>query len=464
MAMRTELVVVGAGPAGLAAAATAAELGLRVALVDAGERLGGQYFRHDASGESTNRDWPTYLQLEQRIAAQQSRGQLTYLSRSAVWSVSDDSELISLRIRKGERDEAGVEIVTPRLILATGARDRALAFEGWDAPGSITVGGLQSLVKGNHVVAGQRVVIAGTGPFLLATAADVLKAGGSVVAVVEAHSFTGLSANPAALIAGRHKILQAIELLGALRRGNVRLLDRSTIDAALRNDNGSVRSVTVRTPRGNVCIDCDVIATGWGFEPNVELAINLGLATQVGLDGALSVEVDANQCTSNSRIWVAGELAGVAGSEVAVAEGEIAGSAAASAVGRRAADTTEARKVRSRGRRFAKYLLAAYSIPEGWTRSVPNQTTICRCEEVTVGEVRAAIDDFGAEDPRAVKLFTRVGMGWCQGRMCAANCADVIRDCTGVEADAASLASANKRTIAQPISLGTLAEWENHSH
>lgn len=459
--MKTELVVIGAGPAGLSAAAAAAERGVRVVLVDAGERLGGQYFRHDGSGESHNRDWATYQHLAQRIAAQQSRGNLSYLSRSAVWSISDDGESFTVRIRKGERDEAAIEVIAPRMILATGAHDRALAFDGWDAPGSITVGGLQSLVKGNNLVAGQRVVIAGTGPFLLATAADVLKAGGTVVAVLEAHSFTALAANPAAMIAGRHKISQAIELLGALRRGNVRLIDRATIDAALRNDNGAVRAVSVRTNKGIIGIECDVVATGWGFEPNVELAVNLGLSTKVGIDGSLNVTVDGNQQTSNDRVWAAGELAGIAGSDVALAEGEIAGAAAADSVGRRGADTDDARRTRARGRRFAKYLLSAYSIPAGWTKQLPNHTTLCRCEEVTVGEVRAAIDEFGASDPRAVKLFTRVGMGWCQGRMCAANCADVIRDCAGVETDAAALAAANKRVIAQPITLGTLAEWDS---
>lgn len=463
--MRTELLVIGAGPAGMAAAAAAAEAGVRVVLVDSGDRLGGQYFRHTADGASPNRDGAQYEQLAQRINAQQSRGNLTYLSRCAVWSLSDESKHFVARLRKGERASDGIEVVASHLVLATGAHDRTLAFEGWDAPGSMTVGGLQSLIKGQGLVAGKRIVIAGTGPFLLATAADVLKYGGNVVAVVEAHSFTALSTNPAALLAGRHKIAQAVELLGALRRAKTNMIDHATVDAAMRADDGSVRGVTVRTRRGVLGIECDVIATGWGFEPNVELAVGLGLVTHITTaDGSVTVRVDDDQNSSHPRVWVAGEIAGVAGSDVAMAEGEIAGNSVAQSLGLTAASTASARHIRKRGRKFAHYLLRTYSIPRNWTRALPHQTTLCRCEEVSVGEVRKVIDEFGATDARAVKLFARVGMGWCQGRMCATNCADLIFDCTEQSTYISTAAAAHKRTIAAPIPLSMLADWDSESH
>ena len=462
--MRTELLVVGAGPAGMAAAAAAAEGGVRVVLVDSGDRPGGQYFRHTADGASPNRDWAQYELLAQRINAQQSRGNLTYLSRCAVWSLSDEGEHFVARLRKGERTSDGIEVVASHVVLATGAHDVALAFDGWDAPGSMTVGGLQSLIKGQGLVAGKRIVIAGTGPFLLATAADVLKYGGNVVAVVEAHSFTALSTNPFALLAGRHKIAQAVELLGALRRAKTQMIDHATVDAALRSEDGSVCGVTVRTRRGSVEIDCDVIATGWGFEPNVELAVGLGLETFIPRgSGRVAVRVDDNQTSSHPRVWVAGELAGVAGSDVAIAEGEIAGNAAAQSLGRPEVSTTSARHIRKRGRKFAEYLLWTYSVPPWWTRTLPDQTMLCRCEEVTVGEVRRVIEEYGAADSRAVKLFARVGMGWCQGRMCATNCADLIFDCTEVS-NISTAAAAQKRTIASPIPLSMLAEWDSETH
>lgn len=462
--MRTELLVIGAGPAGMAAAASAAEAGVRVVLVDSGDRLGGQYFRHTAEGKSPNKDWQHYERLAQRISAQQARGSLTYLSRCAVWSLSEDGEQFVARLRKGERSSDGVEVIASHLVLATGAHDRALAFDGWDAPGSMTVGGLQSLIKGQGLVAGKRIVIAGTGPFLLATAADVIKHGGNVVAVVEANSFTALSTNPGALLAGRHKISQAVELLGSLRRAKTRMLDHATIDAAMRANDGSVRGVTVRTRRGVVGIECDVIATGWGFEPNVELAVGLGLTTRCAFDGSVTVVVDDEQTSSHPRVWVAGEIAGVAGSDVAMAEGEIAGNAASRSLGRAGASTVDARKIRKRGRKFAHYLFFAYRIPPGWTRQLPAHTMLCRCEEVTVGAVREVIEEFGATDSRAVKLFARVGMGWCQGRMCAANCSDLIFDCTEGSTYSAGAAAAHKRTIAAPIPLSMLADWDSESH
>lgn len=463
--MRSEIVVIGAGPAGMAAAANAAELGARVIVVDAGEHFGGQYFRNHGEdhADASRRDWDKYVGLSQRLAAQQQRGMLTYLSRSSVWSVSETDGEFVLRVRKGERDESGIELHAARLILATGAHDRALAFDGWDAPGSITVGGLQATLKGSGVVAGKRIVIAGTGPFLLATAADVVKAGGTVVAVVEAQSFTALSSRPSALIAGRHKIGQAIELLGTLRRAKVRMIDHATVLTGNRNDAGAIRSATIATRRGQLDIECDVLATGWGFEPNVELAVSLGLDMELGANDALSVVVDENQRTSHARVWVAGEIVGIAGSDVALAEGAIAGVSAAVDLGRPTPDTAMYRRERERGRTFAKYLNEAYPIPADWARALPDSTTLCRCEEVTVGDVRAAIDEFGAEDVRAVKLFSRVGMGWCQGRMCAANCADVIRCETGVGSTTASVTAANKRTIAQPVTLGMVADWDAES-
>lgn len=461
--MRSDIVVVGAGPAGMAAAAHAAECGARVVLVDAGERLGGQYFRHDVTGTSHNKDWPTLVALAQRISAQQQRGTLTYLSRSAVWSVSESSNEFILRVRKGERDDSGIELHCSRIILATGARDRALAFDGWDAPGSLTVGGLQATLKGNGVLAGSRVVIAGTGPFLLATAADVIKSGGTVVAVVEAQSFTALSSRPGALIAGRHKISQAIELLGTIRRAKAQMIDHGRVLQGLRDDSGAIRGAVIATRRGNIELQCDVLATGWGFEPNVELAVALGLETSLGANDALCVTVDADQRSSHQRVWVAGEVAGVAGSDVALAEGAIAGVCAAADSGRPSVDTAAFRKQRARGRRFADYLNSTYRIPRDWAGSATPTTMLCRCEEVTVGDVREAIEELGAEDVRAVKLFSRVGMGWCQGRMCAANCADVIRDATGIDQTLGSAIAANKRTIAQPITLGLLADWEHEA-
>ncbi|MEY2634587.1 MAG: hypothetical protein RIS75_527, partial [Actinomycetota bacterium] len=168
--MHAELIVVGGGPAGLAAAVTAAQAGMRVALIDSGDNLGGQYFRHSQSSSEVEHPdgWEAFKDLTQQFERARDESGLTYLSRTAVWSISDINGEFVVRARKGERHPEPIELCAERLILATGAHDRALPFEGWQLPGSMTIGGAQSLLKGSGTIAGKAIVIAGTGPFLLA--------------------------------------------------------------------------------------------------------------------------------------------------------------------------------------------------------------------------------------------------------------------------------------------------------
>ena len=461
--MIADVVVIGGGPAGVAAAVAIAESGTRVVLIDGGDRLGGQYFRHPHNGTEKLAKvigGSDFVQLMQRFTAQRQRTMATYLSRSVVWSVSDNGETFTLRIRKGERDRQAIEIVAKNLVIAAGAYDRALPFNGWTLPGSMTLGAAQSMVKGNGVLPGTSIVVAGTGPFLLATAVSLIEAGAHVSTLVERNRIAAMSRYPRALIAGRDKLTQAVRYLAILKKSRVNIFENAQVAAAHSQHGDRINSVSIATERGTVKVDADTVATGWGFTPNLDLPIALGVATKLGVDGVLSVTVDDNQKTSHPRIWAAGETTGIAGVDAALVEGEIAGNAVVSALGGRAVDTSKLKSSRRRLHTFASYLPIAYPVPQEWPLSVDDDVMVCRCEEVTAGEIRQAADLHGASNPRLAKLFTRAGMGWCQGRMCAQACSDIIESATGASATVDSTAAAHKRIIATPITLGTLAEWD----
>jgi NAD(P)H-nitrite reductase large subunit len=267
-----------------------------------------------------------------------------------------------------------------------------------------------------------------------------------------------MSKYPRAVIAARGKLFQAINYLATLRKARVKLISNAHVVKA-HSTHGSVSSVDVQTSRGIKNIHCDTVATGWGFIPQLELATALGLATRQSADGVLVVDVDDNQISSNPRLWAVGETTGVAGSDVALAEGFIAGSSAAQSAGHNSIDVSRWKTLRNRLHTFANYLPLAYPIPAKWPAEISDSTMLCRCEEVTAGDVRQAIVEFGAEDARSAKLFSRVGMGWCQGRMCSRACSDVIAYELGQSVTDSELSGSAKRPIATPITLGMLADW-----
>jgi D-hydroxyproline dehydrogenase subunit alpha len=222
---------------------------------------------------------------------------------------------------------------------------------------------------------------------------------------------------------------------------------------------GNVRDHTRRR------LAVDVLAIGYGFSTQSELPLQAGCALSATSDGTLAVSTDSTQRTSNPRVYAAGETTGIGGAQLAVAEGIVAGVSAARAAGHSPAnptrsdaarsDATLAAALRSRDRlrRFAAAMHAVYPVPRFWLDTLEPDTVVCRCEEVTVAEIDAAIGN-GARDARSVKLLSRAGMGWCQGRECgyATSCLTASR--TGQPLD---LASGAGRSVATPIPLGLVA-------
>ncbi|MEU3561393.1 FAD/NAD(P)-binding oxidoreductase [Kitasatospora sp. NPDC006786] len=420
-----DLVVVGAGPAGLAAAVTAADLGLRCALLDGGRSTGGQYYRHPAPGlgaarpDRLHHHWSAYTGRADRLDAHERAGRAAFLAGHQVWALERTGDGFAVHVTRGPESTDRATVRSRSVLLATGAYERQLPFPGWTLPGVVTAGGAQAMLKAGLVLPGKRIVVAGSGPLLLAAASSLVTAGAEVPAVVEATAYLGYARHPGVLAGVPGKLVEGAGHGGALLRHGVRLRPRSAVVEAHGTDR--VTGVTVArldadwrpVPGTGRRIDCDALAVGHGLLPQIDLATELGARTVTGPDGAVALEVDARLRTSVPGLWSAGETNGVGGADLALAEGELAAYAVA---GQRPAAALMRR--RSRLRAFADLMAAAHRPGSGWTGWLRPDTDVCRCEEVPVEAIREAVEDLGAGDPRTVKLLTRAGMGWCQGRMC----------------------------------------------
>lgn len=453
-----DLAVVGAGPAGLAAAVTAAGLGLRVVLLDSGERPGGQYYRHPAPGlgaarpEALHHGWAAFAAREAVLREHEEAGRIAYLPLHHVWTVvpgqgQDPGRSWTLHAVVGP-DEAPATVHAAAVLLATGAYERQLPFPGWTLPGVVGAGGAQAMLKSGLVLPGKRVVVAGSGPLLLAVAGSLAAAGARVPAVVEAASYTGYAGHVPALLRNPAKLAEGATYGGALLRHGVRLLARHAVTEA--HGTGRVEAVTVArldrdwrpVPATARRIPCDAVAVGHGLVPQLELATGLGCATRRSPDGTVALELDPGQRTSVPGIWSAGETGGIGGAQLALAEGEIAAHAIA---GRPVPGRLV--RTRTRLRAFADVMAGAHRPGPGWTGWLRGDTDVCRCEEVPASRIREAVEDLGARDARTVKLLTRAGMGWCQGRMCG----------PAVAALAGEEPSPDRRPLSCPVPLRHLA-------
>ncbi|NXY99791.1 (2Fe-2S)-binding protein, partial [Streptomyces sp. BR123] len=316
-------------------------------------------------------------------------------------------------------DELPATVRARAVLLATGAYERQLPFPGWTLPGVVGAGGAQAMLKSGLVLPGRRVVVAGSGPLLLAVAGSLAAAGARVPAVVEAAAYAAYAPHLPALLRNPGKLAEGAAYGSALLYRHIRLLTRHAVTEAHGTDR--VEAVTVARldrdwrplPGTARRIPCDAVAVGHGLVPQLELATGLGCATRGAADGTAALQLDALQRTSVPGVWSAGETGGVGGAQLALTEGEIA----AHAIAGRPVPAALTRR-RARLRAFADAMGRAHRPGAGWTGWLRDDTDVCRCEEVPAGRIREAVADLGARDARTVKLLTRAGMGWCQGRMC----------------------------------------------
>ncbi|GAA1978581.1 NAD(P)/FAD-dependent oxidoreductase [Catenulispora subtropica] len=461
-----DLAVIGAGPAGMAAAATAAEQGLRVALIEGGRQLGGQYFRQPGPGLTA--PWLPKLhhgrsRFERLAARVETSPRIEVLFEHQVWAV-----------------EPGFTVLTDRgpvtaadVVLATGSYERVVPFPGWDLPGVFTAGGAQALLKGNLVLAGRRVVVAGTGPLLLPVAAGLATAGAKVLGLFEANRIRGYAKHPLPVLTNPAKLVEGIDFARQFIRNRVPV--RSGLMVVEAQGTDFLEAVVVARPDGSGRrrIACDALAVGYGLVPQIDLGLTLGCEHRMLADGTVGLRVDTNQRTSVPGFYAAGETAGIAGVETSLVEGEIAGLAVAAAFARSrarqaavpdaAAAPADLRRRRDRQRGFADVIRVQHPVPAAWRDHLTPDTLVCRCEEVPARAVTEAVEDLGACDARTVKLLTRAGMGWCQGRVCGYAVACLARRDPTEPPAATDLLAAAKRPLARPVPLGVLAEQDRRN-
>lgn len=382
-----DIVIVGAGPAGLAAACAAAESSASIAVVDETPWLGGQIWR----GPKTHR-----ANLQAKHWIDRFRHTNAYvLDRTTVIGSPKPGSLFA------ERDQKPLQIQFNKLILAVGARELFLPFPGWALPGVLGPGGLQSLAKNGWPVAGKRIVIAGTGPLLLAVAVGLKKLGATIVSISEQAPQSSIA--KFAFFLSRHptKIWQGVQLKLQLT-GTPYRYGAWPIRA---EGEQHINRVTFTDGQKTWTENCDYLACGFGLVPNVELPLALGCELKDGF-----VWTDSNQATSVPNVYCAGEPTGIGGADGALVEGQIAGYAAMNNNSKAQALFAQ----RASWHLFRTALATAFALrPE--LKSIANdETLLCRCEDVTLGRVR----QFNGW--RDAKLQTRCGMGACQGRICGA--------------------------------------------
>ena len=377
-----DVLIAGAGPAGLAAAWRSAREGRRVTVVDDNPDAGGQIWRGEKTKPRSD---------EARLWFERIRSvDIQLIAGARVF------EQVGPRRLLAETSRGACELTFQSLIVATGARERFLPFPGWTLPNVVGAGGLQALVKNGVPIDGKKVVVAGSGPLLLAVAAYLRERGADVLLIAEQASSLKLARFSLGLFS---KSSQAFDLRRRLK--GVRYLSDCWITAAQGNE--KLQSVTLNRGGKRWSVSCDYLACGFHLTPNLELAELLGCEIA---DGA--VRVDEFQQTNVTQIYSAGEPTGIGGLDLSLVEGEIAGLAAGG-------NRDEARRLfpaRAKHRRFADLLNRTFALRDELKTLPQSDTIVCRCEDVVLERLRA----HGSW--RAAKLQTRCGMGPCQGRIC----------------------------------------------
>ena len=423
-----DVLVVGAGPAGLAAAIAAAEAGAATIVLDERDAPGGQYHKPLAPSHAATAPDAQHREGAE-LRARAERAGVEIVTNTIVWAAFAHDEVAALV------DGRATVFAARRLILAPGAHERPVPLPGWTLPGVLTTGGLQTLVRAQRVVPGQPVLIAGNGPLNLQLACELLAAGVTVAAVVEAAPRPGLAAWRNALALWSHDrdlARQGLLYLARLKRHGVPVLWASQVTAL--EGNGSVRAARIATPTGPRHIAANTVALNAGFQPEVGLARALDLAHHFVDDGLghLATTTDAEGRTSRPEIFAVGDGARLGGSRIALARGRLAGLAAADDLGLATPDPHEDWVALGRAESFQQALWALFR-PAAPLPAPTDDTIVCRCEEVTAGRLRAEIAD-GLVSVAALKKATRAGMGRCQGRFCAST---IARLCPGTPDEAA---------------------------
>ncbi|MCS4251569.1 NAD(P)/FAD-dependent oxidoreductase [Pseudomonas sp. BIGb0164] len=418
------VVIVGAGPAGISAARTLLDHGIKACLVDESVRGGGQIYRRQPANFQRSAKQLYGFEAGKAEAVHRTMDELAplidYRPETLVWN-AEDGRLDLLNNGHAESTEYA------QLIVATGATDRILPVPGWTLPGVYSLGAAQIALKYQGCAIGERVAFCGSGPLLYLVAYQYAKAGAQVVAVLDSAPFSAQCRALPALLGQPATLAKGMYYRAWLSAHGIPVHQGAT----LAQIDGEQRVTGIRW--GSRTLKCDAVAFAHALRSETQLADLLGCEfTWNALNRAWLPQRDSAGRSSVNGVYLAGDGAGIMGADAAQMAGERAALAVLEdsgiAINQRRNAVLEQQLAGIQ--RFRHGLETAFPFPEQWAAHAPDALILCRCEEVSVGDVRAVVDE-GHWEINRVKAHCRVGMGRCQGRMCGLAAAEIVAERSG---------------------------------
>lgn len=428
MSGSNRVVVIGAGPAGVEAAITLSKYGIRPLLLDEAESVGGQIFRQPPKAMSDRRvaselyGFDGSKAVKVHAAVEEALGVgVEYKSLATVWSADQES----IHYIQNGKSEC---VLWSDLIIATGAMDRIVPLHGWTAPGVYSLGAAQIALKAQSVLVGDSIVFFGTGPLLYYVAYQYLRAGAKVKAVLDVSKRVG-ARMLLSFTSGGSDILRGIYYVSYLKAHGVKVASSISPKEILVDDQGNAAGLKFLLSGGEECsISSKAVAFGYGLKPETQISDLLDLSFTFDELFRYWVPQSDGECrSSNERVFLAGDGAGVRGAVLAALTGRRAAYVLLAKLGIQP-PVAEVRQVSAeiaRAQGFRLALERAFPFPAALAQTVPDDVLVCRCEGVTAGQIRQAVDVSGEAEINRIKAFTRVGMGRCQGRLCMSTAAEI---------------------------------------
>ena len=418
------VVIVGAGPAGISAARTLLDQGIKPCLVDESLRGGGQIYRRQPANFQRSAKELYGFEASKAEAVHRTLDELAplidYRPETLVWN-AEDGRLDMLNNGRAESVEYA------QIIVATGATDRILPVPGWTLPGVYSLGAAQIALKYQGCAIGERVAFCGSGPLLYLVAYQYAKAGAKVVAVLDSAPFSAQCRALPALLGQPATLAKGMYYRAWLTAHGIAVHQGAT----LKHIEGEQRVTAIRW--GEHTVACDAVAFAHALRSETQLADLLGCEfSWNSLNRAWLPQRDVAGRSSIAGVYLAGDGAGIMGADAAHMAGERA-ALAVLADSRIAIDQRRAAELERQLasiERFRHGLETAFPFPLQWAAQAPDALIVCRCEEVSAGDVRAVVDE-GHWEINRVKAHCRVGMGRCQGRMCGLAAAEIIAERSG---------------------------------
>ena len=459
--MAATVIVIGAGPAGVRAAQALVEAGLRPVVIDEGRRDGGQIYRRQPEGFTRTYEALYGTEAERAHSLHRDfdalRANIDYVPDTLVWNI----EPHAVHVVSGTRHR---KMAFDALIICSGATDRLMPVSGWHHAGTYSLGGAQVALKSQGCAIGSRVVMMGTGPLLYLVAAQYVKAGATVSAVLDTSTFAQRVRALPQLLAIPSTLKKGIALMRVLKNARVPVHRGVTPVAIEGTPENGVQNVRVKQADGaTLQVSCDAVALGYHLRQETQLADLAGC--EFRFDHALQqwLPIADDDGRSNVKgVYLAGDGARVRGADAAERAGRLAALAVLKDTGV-ACNEDEADRLRMQLQRFTRFaagLRAAFPWPAQFAAALPDDTIVCRCEAITAGELRRVVNEMGAKEANRAKAFSRVGMGRCQGRFCAHAGAEVIAAEARVPLEAVGRLRGQAPVKPLPMAITTQADME----